>query len=159
MARYLHAPHQEAFPYQGAARAVHVMRLLSALLGGVTVVAVYMAARLAFPALEEAALLAAALVAFNPQFAFMGGVVNNDNLVNCLTAVAVALTLYCLAHGFTWRRALALGLVCGLAPLAKLGGLTALAFAGMGLLINYRSRITNHESRTNHLSLLIGHCS
>jgi len=159
VARYLHAPHQEAFPYQGAARAVHVMRLLSALLGGVTVVAVYMAARLAFPALEEAALLAAALVAFNPQFAFMGGVVNNDNLVNCLTAVAVALTLYCLAHGFTWRRALALGLVCGLAPLAKLGGLTALAFAGMGLLINYRSRITNHESRTNHLSLLIGHCS
>ncbi len=169
VARYRHDPHQEAFPYQGAARAVHVMRLLSALLGVVTVVAVYVAARLAFPDLEEAALLAAALVALNPQFAFMGGVVNNDNLVNCLTAVAVALTLYCLTHGFTWQRALALGLVCGLAPLAKLGGLTAMAFAGVGLLASYKLRITNyepritqtadHKSQTTRLSSFIVHCS
>ncbi len=134
VARYRHDPHQEAFPYQGAARAVHVMRLLSALLGALTVVAVYAAARLAFPGSEEAAPLAATLVAFNPQFAFMGGVVNNDNLVNCLTAVAVALTLQAYARGFTWRRTLLLGLVCGLAPLAKLGGLMAAVFAGMGLL-------------------------
>ena len=134
VAFYRHDPRLETFPYQGAARAVHVMRLLSVLLGGMTVAAVYAATRLAFPGCEQAALLAAVLVAFNPQFAFMGGVVNNDNLVNCLTAAAVALTLYCLRRGFTWKRALVLGLVCGLAPLAKLGGLMALAFAGMGLL-------------------------
>ncbi len=134
VARYRHHPHQESFPYQGAARAVHMMRLLSALLGAGTVVAVYAAARLAFPDSREAALLAAVVVAFNPQFAFMGGVVNNDNLVNCLTTAAVALTLYCLTRGFTWPRTLALGLVCGLAPLAKLGGLMAPVFAGIGLL-------------------------
>jgi hypothetical protein len=165
VARYRHDPHQEAFPYQGAARTVHVMRLLSALLGGVTIVAVYAAARLAFPDLEEAALLAAALVALNPQFAFMGGVVNNDNLVNCLTAVAVALTLYCLTHGFTWRRALALGVVCGLAPLAKLGGLTALAFAGMGLLASRTLPIADHSAHNSHrcpsrtAASFILHCS
>lgn len=160
VARYRHDPRQEIFPYQGVARAVHAMRFLSALLGGMTVVAVYATTRLAFPGLEEAPLLAAALVAFNPQFAFMGGVVNNDNLVNCLTAMTVALTLYCVTHGFTWRRALALGLVCGLAPLAKLGGLTALAFAGMGLLasiqINRKSQIANLKSVIWHCSLFIG---
>lgn len=84
LAFYRHDPRRETFPFQGAARAVHVMRLLSALLGGVAVVAVYAATRLTFPDAEEAA-----LVAFNPQFAFMGGVVNSDNLVNCLTAVAM----------------------------------------------------------------------
>ena len=134
VARYRHDPQRETFPYQGAARAVHVMRLFSAALGGVTVVAVYAAARAAFPHPKEAALLAAALVAFNPQFAFMGGVVNNDNLVNCLTVVAVALTVYFMQRGFTWWRALILGLVCGLASLAKLGGVMALAFAGIGIL-------------------------
>jgi len=160
VARYRHDLRQETFPYQGTARAVHAMRLFSALLGGATIVAVYAAARLAFPASEEAALLAAALMAFNPQFAFMGGVVNNDNLVNCLTAVAVALTLYCLSRGFTWRRTLALGLVCGLAPLAKLGGLMALAFAGIGLLASCKSQIPNPKHRSSfvirHSSLFIG---
>jgi hypothetical protein len=143
VACYRHDPRQEIFPFQGAARAVHVMRLLSALLGGITVTAVYLATRQAFPGSEEAALLAAQLVAFNPQFAFMGGVVNNDNLVNCLVAMAVALTLYGLRRGFTWRRALVLGLVCGLAALAKLGGLAALAFVGMGLLVNLKLQIAD----------------
>jgi hypothetical protein len=142
VARYRHDPRREEFPYQGAARAVHVMRLFSAALGAVTVAAVYAAARLAFPQPKEAAPLAAALVAFNPQFAFMGGVVNNDNLVNCLTVVAVALTVYFVRRGFTWWRALVLGLVCGLAPLAKLGGVMALAFAGMGLLADFGLRIS-----------------
>jgi len=147
VARYRHDPRQEAFPYQGAARAVHAMRLLSALLGGATVVAVYAATRLAFPDVEEAALLAAVLMAFNPQFVFMSGVVNNDNLVSCLTAVAVALTLYGLRRGFTWQRVLVLGVVCGLAPLAKLGGLTAPAFAGLGLLADFGSQIANRKSQ------------
>jgi hypothetical protein len=155
VARYRHDPHQEAFPYQGAPRAVHAMRFLSALLGAVTIVAVYATTRLAFPAREEAALLAAVLVAFNPQFAFMGGVVNNDNLVNCLTAMAVAGSLYCLRRGFTWRRALALGLVCGLAPLAKLGGLTALGFAGMGLLASCTLQMARHRSQITDRKLQI----
>ncbi len=141
VAGFRHDPHQEAFPYQGSARAVHVMRLFSALLGVATIGAIYAATRVAFPETPLAAVLAAALVAFNPQFAFMGGVVNNDNLVNCLTALSVALTLTCVRHGFTWWRSLGLGLICGLAPLAKLGGLLALAFAGLGLLLALRDQI------------------
>ncbi len=165
VARYRHDPYQEAFPYRGAARAVHVMRLFSALLGCITVTAVYIASLQVFPDLEDAALLAAALVALNPQFAFMGGVVNNDNLVNCLTAVAVALTLYCIRCGFTWQRTLMLGLVCGLAPLAKLGGLAALAFAGLGLLVGGMSKSAsrqvgksaNRRVGVPHLSFVICH--
>ncbi|NLF01193.1 MAG: phospholipid carrier-dependent glycosyltransferase, partial [Anaerolineales bacterium] len=135
VARYQHDPHQEAFPFQGSARAIHVMRALSALLGTATVALVYAVARLAFPQPGAAALLAALLVASNPQAAYMGGVVNNDGLVNLLTALALVLTLYGVRRGFTWWGAVALGLVCGLATLAKLGGLMALAFAGFGLIV------------------------
>jgi hypothetical protein len=170
VACYRHDPRQEVFPFQGAARAVHVMRFLSALLGGINVTAVYLATRQAFPGSEEAALLAAALVAFNPQFTFIAGVVNNDNLVNCLVAMALALTLCGLRCGFTWRRALVLGLVCGLAALAKLGGLLALAFAGMGLLVNLKLQIANCKlqiadcrlqivDRRRHWALIICHAS
>jgi len=133
VARYVHDPEEEQFPYEGAARAVHGMRLFSTLLGTVTVAAVFVAARLAFPRRKHAAWLAAVLVAFNPQFAFMGGVVNNDNLVNCLTAIAVALALWGLRRGFTWKRAAMLGAVCGLATLAKLGGLMAGVFAAVAI--------------------------
>jgi hypothetical protein len=133
VSRYQHDPRRETFPYQGTARAVHVMRAFSALLGAATVVVAYTVSRLAFPRLEGAALLAATLVATNAQAAFMGGVVNNDNLVNLLTGCSLALTLYGLRRGFAWWLALALGLVAGLTVLAKLGGLMALVFVGMGL--------------------------
>ena len=143
VAGFRHDPVREAFPYQGAARAVHVMRIFSALLGAATVAATYAATRLAIPPAPIAALVAAVVVAFNPQFTFMGGVVNNDNLVNLLVAAAVALTLCCLQRGFTWWRALVLGAVCGLAPLAKLGGLLALAFAVLGLLLVARDHVSS----------------
>ena len=152
VALYRHDPRWEEFPYQGAARAVHVMRLFSALLGGLTVAAVYWTAHLAFPRPAEVALLAAAVVAFNPQFIFMGGVVNNDNLVNCLSALCVATTMFCLRRGFTAVRVLALGLICGLATLAKVGGLMALAFAGMGLLI----ALWRQPRRLGGYALLLG---
>ncbi|MCJ7736225.1 MAG: glycosyltransferase family 39 protein [Anaerolineae bacterium] len=131
VARYRHTPLGETFPYAGAARAVHVMRLLAALLGAVTVAAIFLAARLAFPTKETIAWIAAVLIAFNPQFAFMGGVVNNDNLVNCFTALAVTLTLFGLRRGFTRVRVLAVGILCGIAALGKLGGLLSGVFAAI----------------------------
>ena len=47
-------------------------------------------------------------------------------------AVAVALTTYGLRQGFTWRRVAVLGLACGLASIAKLGGLMALCLGAFG---------------------------
>jgi hypothetical protein len=141
VAGYRHDPRDETFPYRGAARAVHVMRLASALLGAATVATVFVSARMAFPGQRVVAPLASLLVAFNPQFVFMGAVVNNDGLVNFLLAVVVAFTLYCIQRGFTRRRAALLGVLCGLAPLAKLGGLLGAAFAGMGFLMAAREHL------------------
>lgn len=120
----------EAFPYRGLALAYHWLRGFSAVLGALTIWAVHQAARLIAPQRPIVALLAAGLVAFNPQFLFMTASVNNDNL-----AMAVA-SLTLLVGLMAWRRpslrlTVAMGLLIGLAALTKY---TALAVAPGALL-------------------------
>lgn len=69
----------EAWPWQGGARAFHLVRLWSVLLSTLTVAAVYALARAAFPETPWVAVVAAALLAGIPEFAFIGGSANNDN--------------------------------------------------------------------------------
>jgi len=145
----------EAFPFRGAALAVHAARLVATLLGLITVTATYAIARRINPAL---ALPAAALLALNPQFIFLSAAVNNDNLVIALCSVAlwilvrlivgpaVAQTFLSAAGPDAGRNACAtngrerlgwyalLGLVWGLATLAKLTGLTLGLPIGLTLL-------------------------
>jgi 4-amino-4-deoxy-L-arabinose transferase-like glycosyltransferase len=81
--QYAHSP-AENFPYQGAALAIHVARLISSLLGALTVWLVYLiACDLLRVARREDAwrawpLLAAALVALNPKFIHISSIVSND---------------------------------------------------------------------------------
>ncbi|MCJ7738883.1 MAG: hypothetical protein MUQ10_16475, partial [Anaerolineae bacterium] len=65
---WLRNPHREAWPGHGAARGVHVVRLLGSILVLFTISGVYMTARVAFPENRAVALLAAALVGFSPRF-------------------------------------------------------------------------------------------
>jgi len=135
-----HAAHYhtaaESFPFRGAAQTVHVARLLSTALGLITVVATYAIGRRLIP---RHALVAAALVALNPQFIFMSAAVNNDNLVIALCAVALWLLVKLITgppatdRGRVATFAL-LGLVWGLAGLAKLTGLTLGLVIGLTLL-------------------------
>lgn len=134
----------EAFPYRGAALAVHAARFVSSLLGLVTVLAAYAIARLALP---RYALVAAALVALNPQFIFLSAAVNNDNLVIALSSVSLWLVVYLAVKADwaagSWRAIaafVALGLLWGLAALAKLTGLTLGLVIGLGLLAMARRR-------------------
>jgi len=105
-----HGSH-EFWPWQGAVLAWHLMRLVSALLGAATVVCTYLAAReldfgfwiLDFGAPDPQSkiqnpkskipLLAAGLVAFNPQFLFVSALVTNDALLVALSAVLLWLVV------------------------------------------------------------------
>jgi 4-amino-4-deoxy-L-arabinose transferase-like glycosyltransferase len=134
----------ESFPYRGAALAVHAARFVSSLLGLVTVLATYAIARLAVPGY---ALVAAALVALNPQFIFLSAAINNDNLVIALSSVALWLLVALASQDdreMATRREIAafvaLGLLWGLAALAKLTGLTLGLVIGLGLLAMARRR-------------------
>ena len=69
----------EAWPWQEGVRAFHLARLWSVFLSSATVAAVYGLARSALPARPNVALLATGLTATLPEFAFIGGAINNDN--------------------------------------------------------------------------------
>jgi 4-amino-4-deoxy-L-arabinose transferase-like glycosyltransferase len=129
-ALFSHDPQLERWPYGEAALAVHLVRLLSLALGAVTIVAVYATARAVWPERGAVALLAASLVAFNPQFVFIASVVNNDNLLNAAAAVALWLAVGIARRGGSPRAWWALGTTVGVGLLAKFSGLALLALAG-----------------------------
>lgn len=116
---------KEAFPYRGTALAMHLLRLLSIFTGGVTVVLTYLIALEALPGRRGVAIGAAAINAFNPQFIFISGVINNDSLVTLLCS-AILLMLLGLAKNGPRAKALTnLGVLVGFATPTKA---SALAF-------------------------------
>ena len=128
----VHGP-LEAWPWRGAALAVHLARLFSVLLGAVTVLFTHAIGREVLPGRPGLALGAAAVVAFTPMFLFISGSVNNDNLLVALATVAFWQTLRLLRLEPTPGRWALLGLLVGLAALAKASGLALLAPAGLAL--------------------------
>lgn len=121
---------QEAFPWGGAVLAIHLIRFFSLLLATGTVYLTYRLAREIAPQRADMALVAAALVAFNPMFLFIAGSVNNDNLVVLLATFVVWLLARTLREGkLPVGRLVALGVALGLAALTKLSGLALLPLA------------------------------
>ena len=118
----------------GSSLALYVIRLLSLGMGAVAVWAVYQAARVVMPGDAAVALLAGALVAFNPQFLFISASVSNDNLVNMLAALICWRMLLMLRDGFAAQGSLVLALLIALASLAKLSGLVMGAAVGLAAL-------------------------
>ena len=110
---------EEAFPYRGWALAWHLLRFLSVLMGATTVWATYWIAREVFPKDKYIAVGAAAFNAFLPQFLFISGVINNDNLAACLSALMLLVTVKILRGARGYRHFLLLGTLTALGVMAK----------------------------------------
>ena len=144
----VHDPERESFPWRGTVLAVHLVRLLSVLMGAATVWLTYRIALELFPDREFLALGAAAINAFTPMFIFISGAVNNDNLTMTLCALALLMMVkqlrdqglgigdqatgrkeFWLAIG----RWLPLGIVLGLAALTKTSALALLPITALAI--------------------------
>ncbi|GAB4444116.1 MAG: hypothetical protein Kow00120_13730 [Anaerolineae bacterium] len=142
----------EAFPWQGAALGVHLARGVSTGFGLLAVVGAYLLALEIVPKNvtgwtrglspsskgvepRRLALLAAAVVAFNPMFLAVSGAVSNDAAVAGLSAIALWLMARVLNGGGAWRVTLALGVVSGLAVLAKTSALAAVPLAALVVIV------------------------
>jgi hypothetical protein len=123
----------EDFPYRGTVLAVHLIRLLSVLLGAITVLFTYRIALAIFPGQVALAAGAAAIGAFIPQFLFISGSVNNDNLVTTLAALALWQVIRLLQGEDSPKHLLGLGIIIGLTALSKLSGLGLLVLAAVAL--------------------------
>ena len=140
----IHLP-AEAFPWRNTALVVHVIRLLSILMGAGTIALSYLIARRIFPdqRTRSIPLGTALLIAFNPMFIFISASVNNDNLTILLTSLALYLGVECWYEPagrigrLGWGRRLLLGVVLGGAALSKISGLTLLPIIGLMMTIRH----------------------
>jgi hypothetical protein len=114
---------RESFPYTGTTLAIHLLRCLSVLCGALAVAATYFLAREMLGGAKVAALGAAMLTAFNPQFIFTSAAVNNDILLTALCSLALLFSLLIMTRGPSLRLYVALGVAVGLAAVTKLTGL------------------------------------
>ncbi|MFN8474794.1 MAG: glycosyltransferase family 39 protein [Anaerolineae bacterium] len=115
-------------PFQGAAEAAQTVRWLSVILGLVTVLSVYGLAQETFPDDNVLPAAAALFVVFVPQFLFLSGSINNDNLIIALSSLALWRLVHWLRRPPRWGDLLALGVIGGLAALSKLSGLALIGF-------------------------------
>ena len=117
---------EEAFPYRGWALAAHIARLLSVAISTVAVWLTYLVAKRVSDDTEWLALTAAAIVAFWPQFLFVGSVITNDILAACCAVwVMLAVVKTMRAWPPRFQHLVELGLAIAVALLTKY---TALAF-------------------------------
>ncbi|MDQ7028774.1 MAG: glycosyltransferase family 39 protein [Ardenticatenia bacterium] len=129
------------WPWRGEALAWHIVRLASALFGLVSVMVTYQLARTVVPRRPWAAVLAAATVAFLPQFTFQGGTVTNDTLTVTLASTALLAAAAAVRH--TWRRQVGLrgwclaGLLGGLSIWAKTSNWLLAATTGLAWLMTW----------------------
>jgi hypothetical protein len=134
---------RESFPFRGTALAVHLIRLLSVLLSAGTVFLTYRLALEIFPEHRHLAVGAAAINAFIPQFLFIGGAINNDNLVVPLCSLALLMIVKIVNREskIENRNWVLLGIILGLACLSKLNGLGLLILTVIVLIVEaYRRR-------------------
>ena len=123
-AHYVHFTPEERFPYSGLPLFVHVLRLLSVALSTGAVWLTYLTARTLRPNDAPFALLAAALVAFNPDVIIFASVVYNDTAALFGGALVLYTVTRSAMRGFTaWRwfwvsAALGIGLLLKLNVLA-----------------------------------------
>jgi len=129
---FIHGP-EEQWPWRGLALESHLIRFFSALIGLGTLLCIYGATRLVWPAAPERALLATALVAFLPQFAFLHGSITNDVLIIFLCTFTLWQLLRLWYGDITWGNLLLLGATIGLSILTKMAGLLLLGY-GLGFL-------------------------
>ncbi|MBP7686680.1 MAG: glycosyltransferase family 39 protein [Thermoflexales bacterium] len=131
---YLHTA-AEDWPFQGGVLTVHVLRLLSIVLGAITLFIVNGLLREVFAQRTGLRLGALAVAAFNPQFIFISASINNDNLANLLGAAMIAWSVRVVRNGITPRRVIVGGVLIGGAALSKLSSLPLAAVMALALLL------------------------
>ena len=108
-----------------------LMRLTSALLGALTVLFTFLLVRELAPGRAWLAVLAALLVAYEPMYSFISGIVNNDVGVNACAAALELLLIRMLRRGVTIRWGLLTGVVLIALPIVKGTGLSLYPVAAL----------------------------
>jgi hypothetical protein len=132
--QYLHSS-DEHFPFTGVTLAVHVVRWMTILIGVCTVWLTYRIGHEVYPNQLPLALTGTAIVAFNPQFIYLSGSINNDIAAGLFGAAVSLACARMIRQGPSLRTDVTLGILYGLALLVKFHLLALLAPIGLSYVI------------------------
>jgi Predicted membrane protein (DUF2142) len=139
---YLLARHDSIFSQ------LTLMRLSSALIGALVVVFTFLLARELAPRRPWLAVLAALLVAYEPMYGFMSGLVNNDVGVNAAAAAVELLLIRMLRRGITIPWGALTGALLIALPIVKGTGLSLYPVAALVFVATF----WRHHSRSDLLA-------
>jgi 4-amino-4-deoxy-L-arabinose transferase-like glycosyltransferase len=117
--QYVHGP-DEHFPFGGITLAVYLVRWMTVLIGAGVVWLTHRIGLKVFPDQPALALGVAALVAFNPQFLYLSGAVNNDVPAALWGPAVLLVCVRVVEEGPRMRTDVVLGVLFGLALLTKI---------------------------------------
>lgn len=128
----------ETIPYfigrrQNLLYRLELMRLLSALMAGLTALFVYLFIREAAPGAPWAWVVGALAVALTPQLGFMSGAVNPDSMLAAVSAATFYVLARAFRRGLTPATAVAIGVVAAIGALTKVNYLALLPGVALGL--------------------------
>ncbi len=103
----------------GPLAAVYVLRLINALIVATLAPMAFALALLVVPARPRVAVAAATIAALVPGFALNGSRISNDTLATAIGGLLILLAVSWARTGWSWRRALVLGLLLGAGLLVK----------------------------------------
>jgi Predicted membrane protein (DUF2142) len=138
------APAYLAAAHASVATQLTLTRVVSALLGALVVLFTYLLARELAPRRAWLAVVAALLVAYEPMFGFISGIVNNDVGVNAMAALLELLLIRLLRRGITLPWGVLTGAVLLLLPSVKGTGLSLYPIAA----IVFAVALWRHHRRT-----------
>ncbi|HXN39981.1 MAG TPA: DUF2142 domain-containing protein [Solirubrobacteraceae bacterium] len=143
----------QAIPYAAGSAGnlldqLQLMRLLSALLGGLTALFIFLFVAEALPAMRWAAVAGALSVAVMPLLGFISGGINPESMLVTVSAALFYVLARAFRRGFTPRLAAAIGLVAGIGILTKLNfvGLIPGVLLGLGLLTLRAARVSRRQA-------------
>ncbi len=110
------------------------LRALNVVIGSITVAGVFFLLFWGFES-EGIALVGTAFAALLPMFAALSGAVSNDPLLFCLITWVLALLTLATKQGWTWKLAIGVGVLTGLALLTKTTALSLLPIILLALLL------------------------
>lgn len=124
----------ETFPFRGQALAFRLARAVSLVMGALTVLLIIRSGQMVFPEWPLLGLFAGVWTALNPQFLFISGVLNNDNLLIVATTAVIWQLLRTMRQPESVRGWWLLGLLLAVIALTKITGLAVGGLVGIVLL-------------------------
>ena len=118
----VHPPEQVA-SFSGTARSAYLLRLVSLLLGALTIWFAFRCVAIVFPNEPAIGIAAVLFVAMNPEFMHVSASISNENLSTTLASGCVFLLLRYLQRPYAFGGVLAIGVILGCALLTKTSNL------------------------------------